>query len=278
MKVHHINCATLCPASARLVNGRGGLFEAGRMVCHCLLVESDDGLVLVDTGLGAADVENARTRLGQAFLLSTRPRLDLEETALRQVERLGFRRSDVRHVIPTHLDLDHAGGLSDFPDATVHVHAPEHAAAMARATSLEKARYREAQWAHGPRWATHAVEGEKWLGFEAVRAISRSCDVLLVPLIGHTRGHAGVAVKSGDRWLLHAGDAYFNQAEMDPVRPSCPPALGLFQHVVAVLGGARVANRERLRGLAKGHEDEVELFCAHDPETFERLAHPGGAS
>ena len=33
----------------------------------------------------------------------------------------GFRREDVRHILVTHLDFDHAGGLPDFPDAVVHV-------------------------------------------------------------------------------------------------------------------------------------------------------------
>ena len=33
MRVHHINAATLCPLSARLVNGEGGWLARGRMVC-----------------------------------------------------------------------------------------------------------------------------------------------------------------------------------------------------------------------------------------------------
>lgn len=28
---------------------------------------------------------------------------------------------DVRHIVLTHLDFDHAGGLDDFPEATVHM-------------------------------------------------------------------------------------------------------------------------------------------------------------
>jgi len=29
--------------------------------------------------------------------------------------------SDVRHIVLTHLGFDHAGGLDDFPAATVHL-------------------------------------------------------------------------------------------------------------------------------------------------------------
>ena len=48
MRVHHLNCGTMCPMSARLINGTGSYFERGRLVCHCLLIETNDGLVLVD--------------------------------------------------------------------------------------------------------------------------------------------------------------------------------------------------------------------------------------
>src|SRR5688572_382004 len=142
MRIHHVNCGTMCPMSARLVNGRGSLFAEGRMVCHCLLIETKDGLALVDTGMGTEDVADPVGRLGRGLGVFARPRLDPAETALAHVTRLGFQREDVRHVLPTHLDLDHAGGIPDFPDATVHVFRAEHTAATSPRTAMEKRRYR----------------------------------------------------------------------------------------------------------------------------------------
>ncbi|MFE6931116.1 MBL fold metallo-hydrolase [Streptomyces sp. NPDC057699] len=43
------------------------------------------------------------------------------QTAARQVEKLGFSRDDVRHIVLTHFDADRIGGLADFPDAQVHL-------------------------------------------------------------------------------------------------------------------------------------------------------------
>jgi glyoxylase-like metal-dependent hydrolase (beta-lactamase superfamily II) len=273
MKVHHLNCATMCPLGRRLINGDGGLLAAGWMVCHCLLVETAGGLVLVDGGLGLEDVREPRRRLSGWFLALVRPRLDLEETALRQVQRLGFKAEDVRHIVPTHLDLDHVGALSDFPKARVHVLEAEYGAAMARATLKERNRYRPQQWAHGPLWARHRIEGESWFGFEAVRqAQGLPPEILIVPLPGHTRGHAAIAVQVRDRWLLHAGDAYFFHGEMDPQRPWCTPGLKLFQRVVQMDGPARLRNAERLRRLAAERSGEVQVFCAHDPVELDRLA------
>jgi glyoxylase-like metal-dependent hydrolase (beta-lactamase superfamily II) len=40
---------------------------------------------------------------------------------LEQVKQLGFSPRDVRHIVLTHLDSDHAGGLENFPEAHVHV-------------------------------------------------------------------------------------------------------------------------------------------------------------
>ena len=56
--MHHLNCGTMCPWGRRLLNGDGGWLEPGRLVCHVLLIESSDGLVLVDTGFGTEDVRN----------------------------------------------------------------------------------------------------------------------------------------------------------------------------------------------------------------------------
>ncbi|MFO0658776.1 MAG: MBL fold metallo-hydrolase [Polyangiaceae bacterium] len=171
----------------------------------------------------------------------------------------------MKHIVVTHLDLDHAGGLADFPKAKVHVHEPEHAAAMKRESVLEKERYRPAQWAHRPDWQLHRVDGERWFGFNAVQAIDRDADVLIVPLIGHTRGHAGIAVKDGVRWLLHAGDAYFFHDETDPVKPFCPPFFKVFQNTIEMDREQRLANQQRLRELRRDHSNEVTIFSAHDP-------------
>ena len=272
MRVHHVNCGTMCPPFASLVNGGGSMFERGRMVCHCLLVESSEGLVLVDTGLGTGDVETPRRRLGGGFVTLLRPTLDHRETALAHVERLGFRRSDVRHIVPTHLDLDHAGGLSDFPDATVHVHAREKAAADARATVGERQRYRPLHFAHGPRWKQYDVGagGDTWFGFERVRAaIGTSDEILLVPLFGHTRGHCGIAVKTPGGWLLHAGDAYFSHGEVHAAPPRSPWGLSFFQSRAEIDRGSRLANQVRLRELARTRGADVTVFSAHDPTELE---------
>ena len=254
MRVHHLNCATMCPA--------GGLVAP--LVCHCLAIETEAGVVLVDTGLGMHDLAAPRQRLGRGFLFMTGPRLIAAETARAQLAELGIAASDVRHIVITHLDPDHAGGLADFPEAAVHIGAGELAAALSPPTRSERQRYRATQWSHGPRWAPHDAGGEPWHGFDGVRALAGlPPELLLVPLYGHTRGHHGVAVRSADGWLLHAGDAYYYQGELAPV-PRCPPHLRLTQWIFETDRQARLGNQARLRALAADPAASVQIFCAHD--------------
>lgn len=252
----------------------GGRVAPARLVAHCLLIEGDHGLTLVDTGFGSGDLAEPGKRLG-AMRPVLRPALDPAETAAAQVRSLGHSVGDVTDIVVTHLDLDHAGGLGDFPDARVHVYADELAAAQARRSPKERGRYVTAQWAHGPSWVTHEVAGDSWLGFESVRVLGD--DVLLVPLRGHTRGHCAVAVRRpGGGWFLHAGDGYFFHDEKE-TPPSCPSGLKIFQTLVQMDKSARLANQARLRSLHAEHgpgssaHEVVTIFSAHDAAEFDAL-------
>jgi glyoxylase-like metal-dependent hydrolase (beta-lactamase superfamily II) len=263
----------MCPWARRLINGDGNLLAPGRIVCHVLLIELDGGLVLVDTGFGTDDVRDPRRGLSLPFTAMMRPRLDVADTAIEQVRALGFDPAEVRDIIVTHLDVDHAGGLPDFPHATVHLFGREHET-MLHPPLREQVRYRigATHWAHGPRWATYQVGGDRWHGFDSVRVLPGSdAEMLLIPLPGHTLGHTGVAIRREDKWLLHCGDAYFHRDEMR-TPPSCPPALRAFQNVVQANGRLRRENQERLRELAARDAGEVELICAHDPVLLDQCS------
>jgi len=267
MRIHHLNCGSLCPRGGRFLGAAGWPLSPAPMACHCLLIEGDDGLILVDSGLGVEDVTEPR-RLGFMFRAVARPRLEVAETALRQVVDMGYRPSDVRHIVQTHLDLDHAGGISDFPAAAVHVFAAELSAASNRPSLNERLRYRPAQIAAVKKWAPVKEEGETWFGFSAVRAIPGTRDeVLMIPLPGHTRGHCGVAVRRSDDWLLHCGDAYLHHSEVEP-DGAVPKGLRWLQSLASVDNAERRANQARLRELARLAADEVKLISSHDQAEF----------
>lgn len=267
--VHHLNCATMCPVAGFLFGGRG--LGRGKMIAHCLLVETErDGLVLVDTGFGTRDVEG-KTGISRSFAALAGARLDHAETALAQITAMGHTAADVKHIVVTHLDLDHAGGLPDFPNAKVHLHAREHAAAMTRTTLKERERYLKAQWAHGPKWELYAEDGDTWRGLPAVTKLrGLDADIALLPMHGHTWGHSAIVVHARDRWLVHAGDAYFHHHTVDG-GGAVPVGFRGFEAFTQMDPAARRASAAALRQLHATYQD-VDMFCAHDPAEYARFA------
>jgi glyoxylase-like metal-dependent hydrolase (beta-lactamase superfamily II) len=275
MHIHHLNCISTCPLGGKLMDGTTkSVFERGHLTCHCLLVESHNGLILVDTGLGLRDVENPRTRLSRFFLALVSPEFRQDMTAVRQVERLGLKPTDVRHIVLTHLDFDHAGGLDDFPHATVHLLQAERDYALLQKTWLDRQRFRPQQWSTRDKWHVYKPDqGVDWYGFTSVQTVTDvSADVRLIPLPGHTHGHCGVAVRGQEKWVLLAGDAYFYHREMDTISPYCTPGLRFYQTLMEKDRRARLQNQRRLRELRLAHENQIELLCSHDVVEFERLS------
>ncbi|GGD30822.1 MBL fold metallo-hydrolase [Nocardioides daphniae] len=257
MKVHHLNCGSMST-------------PFGPFVCHVLLLETErSGLVLVDSGFGTADIADPRRRLGPTRHL-LRPALDPAETALRQVEALGHSAADVQHVVVTHLDYDHIGGLSDFPHAQVHLTAAEAQGGLRTPSLRDARRFRPQQWSHGPRFVEHADFADTWLGFGAAKQLDQVADgLVLVPLPGHTRGHTCVAVDTGGRWLLHVGDAAEHRGWFEDV--PVPRGVRLAEWMLATDRSVLGDNRRRLRELARHHAADVDIVTAHDPVQLERF-------
>lgn len=262
----------MCPIGGSLFDGFSRSLEA-HLVCHCLLIETEEGLVLIDTGFGQRDVQAASSRLSKFFLYVNRIQLEHKYTAIAQIEQLGFSRRDVRHIVLTHLDFDHAGGLEDFPEATVHIMQTEMDAAQERRGFIQSQRYRPGQWDEVKRWQFYAAGGEPWFGFEAVRNLEGlPPEILLIPLAGHTRGHAGIAIQTSQGWLLHAGDAYFYRHEIGSTNRRCTPGLRAYQWMMEVDRKTRLENQAKLRQLSLAHSNDVSLFCSHDAIEFKKFA------
>lgn len=238
-------------------------------VCHVLVVETANGLVLVDSGFGSHDCDDPARRVGpmRRFI---RPVFDRDETAVRQLERLGFSRDDVRHIVVTHFDVDHIGGISDFPDAQIHVTAAEAFGATHTPTPGEKFRYRTSRWAHSQKVVEHDPDGENWRGFAAAKELDDiSPGIVQISMPGHTRGHACVAVDAGHRWILHCGDAFFQHGTLDG-HSHTARALSAFESLTAFDRKLVADNHNRLAELYRRQEPDLLIVCAHDSTLYER--------
>ena len=198
MSIRILNCGSMHPYFPKVENG-----------VTCILVQTSDGPVLVDTGLGTKDYLQPG-KMMRFFLVAMRSPRDVNETAINEIQRLGYHSSNVRHIIMTHLHFDHAGGMSDFPHAKVHVYQPEYLHIQNNRLGWE---YNQAHWAHNPDWVVHQLSGERWYGFDAIHLKTFTPEIWMVPLVGHTAGHSAIAIRNGTGWVLHGGDAVpFNMA------------------------------------------------------------------
>lgn len=250
MKVHHLNCGSIHPPLGPPA------------ICHVLLVETPQGLVLVDTGFGNADIADPARRIGPLRHV-IKPLLSPAETAARQITDLGFDVTDVRHIVATHLDFDHIGGAADFPQAQVHTTTAEAAAIYGRNVHA-RTRYRRAQLTAPPQVVTHERGGESWFDFSGVTPLDEIADGLaLVPLPGHTAGHTGVAVDAGDHWILHCGDAFYHHRTLEG--ESAPWVLRCAELSFAMDPRSITRNHRLLATAHQRHGDKLRIICAHDP-------------
>lgn len=157
---------------------------------NCLLLRSDERLILVDTGLGAGDEEASGE--GGGKLLWT-------------LAAMGIPPGDIDVVINTHLHPDHVGWntrRSDRGWIPVFSKAEYH---------VQRAEWDF--WTHPQQLSENDFVRRSVLPLEAsgrlklVRGESALTDeVRLVPSPGHTPGHQSIVIRSGREVAIYAGD------------------------------------------------------------------------
>ncbi len=252
--LHHLDGGTMRPPAGRHMN------DGGRLICHVIAFQAAGGVALIDTGIGAAARRHPRSRLGPIAPVLNADR-DLDTTIARQLERLGL--GPVTDICMTHLDIDHASALDEFPGARVHVHRTELDAALKPALR-ERTRYIAANWAHGPEWTPFEATDDDFHGFAATTLLDGAVKAFRLP--GHSRGHTGYAIRDGDGWFVHAGDAFYDGAS---IRRGAEPTryLKVFAKVAAAEPGRVGETQARLTELAQ-HDDVAAVVCTHDPATL----------
>jgi glyoxylase-like metal-dependent hydrolase (beta-lactamase superfamily II) len=173
------------------------------LALRCLLVETADQLVLIETGLGNKENDKFRDIYGVDNAATDAAYPDRLQQAIGE---LGFAAADVGVVIDTHLHFDHAGG-NTFRDGDGQVR-----------VSFPNARYfvqrGEWEWAHRANERTSASYLPD--NYEPVMAAGRlelvDGDVEIVPGIsvlrtpGHCPHHQSVLIRSGGETACFLAD------------------------------------------------------------------------
>ena len=176
-----------------------------------LLEHPGVGPVLVDTGLHPSVAIDPKQNFGRLGALAFKGmKMDPAQAVAAQLRERAIEPGDVEVVVMTHLHVDHASGMSEFPDATFLFDRREWAAATAPRARLHG--YSARQFDHAFEYRLIDFEGE---ATESFAGFGRSLDVFgdgsvrLVSTPGHTHGHVSVVVRTSQRELLLAGDAIY---------------------------------------------------------------------
>ncbi len=279
IRIYHLNCGTLrpyglFPFSTIPLSGRGRLFGKGLGVLHCLLVDTGDGLILVDAGYGTQDITQP-TRFEKTFNRIIGLAEDIKETAVNKVQALGYSPEDVKHIFLTHMHLDHCGGITDFPNAKVHVYNIEHDVAI-HASGLMANFYMKQHWNHHPHWEVHSCQGEQWHNLECTPEVAiGEVNVFFVPMPGHSPGNCMVVMRLPDeRIIVHAGDTFYYSGQIAIGGPIRYPYHWIVQffNLFNPITRALFSHEQTLQLLSSELGEKLTIFSTHDPNEYERLS------
>jgi N-acyl homoserine lactone hydrolase len=224
---------------------------------YAWVVDHPDGVIVVDTGQGAHLLDAARSlhpyhRWEVAF------RLEREEEIGPQLRALGIGARDVKHVVLTHLHVDHDGGLAHFPQTKILVSRGE--LATARGWKGRLRGYLPQRW---PTWFDPVpldLARDPYGPFSASTRLTAAGDVVAVATPGHTPNHVSVVVEDQGTTYFLAGDASYDQRLMLAGRID---GVSLDDDVAAAT----------LRAISRFATTRRMVYLpTHDPESAERLA------
>jgi N-acyl homoserine lactone hydrolase len=168
------------------------------------------GLVLIDTGLHPSVAVKPSENFGRVALFAFRDiQMDAGQALPAQLRERGLEASAVKAVVMTHLHVDHASGISEFPEATFLISRAEWEAATSQGQTHG---YMTRQFDHAFDYRLVEFEGS---GAESFSGFARSFDlfgdgsVRMVYTPGHTLGHMSVVLRTASGEVLVAGDAMY---------------------------------------------------------------------
>lgn len=233
-----------------------------------LVIRHPEGDVMVDAGNSTHFDEET-----EGFPATTRLWLRLVPGQLvptqpigEALRRIGVDPTGLRWVIPTHVHVDHVGGLVDLPDAPVLMAQEDIdlAAELADAWSLHVIP------AHARALRDRAqpipFEGEPYEIFRTSHDLFGDGSVVVVPMPGHTPGSVGVFVNvSPSNRILHVGDVvHDDEGYVEAVAK--PPLMRPTDHD-PVRADRMVARLHRLHQILP----ELHILPAHSRPAWERI-------
>jgi N-acyl homoserine lactone hydrolase len=236
VKVHPITTGTMMyPVDALFTTGGKLAFlhflgfrsERVEIPIPCYLVEHPTaGPFLIDTGHHASMAVDPKGSYGPLLgrAVASHIRMGEGEAMPDQIRARGVNPADIKLVVMTHLHLDHASGVAQFPNATFVVTQREWDAAT-DGPGL-KGGYVSRQFDHAFDWRTIDFDGEEvssYKGFGRTLDLFGDGSVRMAYTPGHTLGHMSLVLRiTGSEFLVVGDAAYTMRTIQDSAMPYGP--------------------------------------------------------
>ncbi len=222
------------------------------------------GPVLVDTGLHPSIASGGSENFGGLANRFGRPTLAPGEDVPSQLRAKGIEPRQVPVVVMTHLHLDHASAMSEFPDSTFVFSASEwQEAAHGSKPSLNG--YRRAHFDLAFEYRTVDFDGE---AIDSYATFGRTFDlfgdgsVRIAFTPGHTAGHCSLVCRLSRADFVIGGDAFYMLGQLEGREP--PPPRPFDAHMLR-------RSLQELR-LFRTQFPEATITPGHDPDFYARVA------
>ena len=199
------------------------------------LLDTDEGVILVDTGF-KADFAAPAKRLGTPLYMG-----DLVNDYMSAFDELGYKPEQVTKILITHKHNDHSDCISMFPNAKVYI-SPEDADAMKlpEGGNIVRSEYKES-YKNFPR-AEKVAEG-----------------LWFIEAKGHTKGNSIVILEHDGLYYMFHGDVTYCDAALKANKLSI-----IFEDIDAA--------RETLDRVRQFIKDNPTVYLStHCPEGYENL-------
>ena len=185
-----------------------------RMGMTTFLIEHPDATFLVDPSV--CDDVRPRVLSEMPALIRKAVEPPRHLVAVRDMlTDVGLGQADIAFALPTHLHWDHVSGLLDLPGLEIKAHDVEWKWAMG--TSVAPSAGVRASLVDRP-VDTYNLDGPPVLTFARSHDFFGDGSVLLVDLAGHSPGSVGVLLRTERGPVLIAGDAVWNNAQIEDIR------------------------------------------------------------
>ena len=204
------------------------LSSSGRVSVPCpafLIRHPQAGAILVDTGLHPSVASDPAQNFGRAAMRAATPEQESGQDVPSQLRKRGIEPQKVGVVVMTHLHVDHASAISEFPDSTFVLSEAE----WADATTGSRPAMRGYRPAHYDFVFDYRTVDFGRANVNSYASFARTFDlfgdgsVRLAYTPGHSAGHLSVIARLSERDFVIGGDAIYTSSQLEggppPPRP-----------------------------------------------------------